>query len=362
MPSNRRKFVKNAVSACVYAGLGTSGLNVSAFAQNSGIGPAPMMPNLHYVESNGINMAVYEQGSGPAVVFCHGFPELALSWRNQISAVADAGFHAIAADQRGYGLTGGPDELSGYGMDVFCADMIGILDAKGIDKAVFVGHDWGGTVVWTMPRMYPDRCLGVIGLNTTATRPFALPPVPSSTQSLIVHTDNYYFNTFQEPGRAEAVLEADVRKTFEFFLSRGGLWDTETFSRLPEDSDERHMDFLAMMQKGSKLGEPFLSEEIMDYFTKAYEATGFTGGLSWYRSVAGIARALENTPDTIDVPCLYIGAANDIVLPPNSADGMEDFIPDLEKYTVQDSGHWTQQEQPEEVNRVILEWLSRKIA
>ena len=217
-------------------------------------------------------------------------------------------------------------------------------------------------MVWTIPRLYPDRCLGVIGLNTTAMRPFNLAPVASSKQSLIVQTANYYFNTFQEPGRAEAILEADVRKTFEFFLSRGGLWDTEAFSRLPEDSDERRMDMLAMMQKGSKLGEPFLNEEIMAYFTKAYEATGFTGGLNWYRSVARLVQALENASDTIDVPSLYIGAANDIILPPNLADGMEDFIPDLEKYTVQDSGHWTQQEQPEEVNRVILEWLSRKIA
>jgi pimeloyl-ACP methyl ester carboxylesterase len=362
MSSNRRRFLKNAVSAGIYAGLGAPGLTMSAFAQNSGIGPAPMMSNLHYVESNGINMAVYEQGSGPAIVFCHGFPELALSWRNQMAAVADAGFHAIAPDQRGYGLTGGPDDLSEYGMDVFCADLIGILDAKGIDKAVFVGHDWGGIAVWTMPRLYPDRCLGVIGMNTTASRPRSLPPVESSEQSLIVRTPNYYFNTFQEPGRAEPILEADVRKTFDFFLSRGGLWDTEVFSRLSEDSDERRMDMLAMMQKGSQLGEPFLSEEIMAYFTKAYEATGFTGGLNWYRSVGRMGQALANTPDTIDVPCLYIGAANDIILPPSSADGMEDFIPDLEKYTVQDSGHWTQQEQPEEVNRVILDWLSRKIA
>lgn len=362
MPSNRRKFLKNTLSTGAYAGLGMLGLKMPVLAQGSDIGPAPMMPNLHYVESNGINMAVYEQGTGPAVVFCHGFPELALSWRNQISAVADAGFHAIAPDQRGYGLTGGSDDLSEYGMDVFCTDIIGLLDAKGIEKAVFVGHDWGGSVVWTLSRMFPDRCLGIIGLNTVATRPLNLPDVPSRKESLIAYTDNYYFATFQEPGRAEAVLEADARKTFEFFLSRGGLWDTETFSRLPIDSDERRLDMLAMMQKGSKLGEPFLDEEIMAYFTKAYEATGFTGGLNWYRASARIAKALENTPNTIDVPCLYIGAANDIVLPPNNADGMEDFIPDLEKYTVQDSGHWTQQEQPEEVNRVILDWLSRKIA
>lgn len=362
MIASRRLFLERAASAGIYAGLGAPGLTLSAIAQSSAVGPAPMMPNLHYVESNGINMAVYEQGTGPAVVFCHGFPELALSWRNQIGPVADAGFQAIAPDQRGYGLTGGPDDPSEYGMDVFCADLIGMLDAKGIDKAVFVGHDWGGIVVWTMPRLYPERCLGVIGMNTTASRPRNLPPVQGSEPSSIVMSADYYFNTFQEPGRAERVLEADVRKSIDFFLSRGGMWDKEVFANLPEDSLERRMDMLSMLQQGIQLGETFLPEEVMAYYTSAYEATGFTGGLNWYRSAARIGQALANASQTIDVPCLYIGAANDVILPPASADGMEDFIPDLEKYTVQESGHWTQQEQPEEVNHVMLDWLSRKIA
>ncbi|MDP1756965.1 MAG: alpha/beta hydrolase, partial [Pseudohongiella sp.] len=204
MVNNRRRFLLGAVSAGLYAGLGVGigapRLIPSVFAQDASLGPAPMMPGLHTVDTNGIRMAVYEQGSGPAVVFCHGFPELALSWRNQIGPVAAAGFHAIAPDQRGYGLTGGSDDVADYGMDVFCADLIGMLDAKGIDKAVFVGHDWGGAVVWTLPRVYPDRCLGIIGLNTAANRPGNLPPVQGSEPSLIVRTADYYFNTFQEPG------------------------------------------------------------------------------------------------------------------------------------------------------------------
>ncbi|MDP2126621.1 MAG: alpha/beta hydrolase [Pseudohongiella sp.] len=361
MINHRRRFLQGAVSAGLYAGLGAPGLSLSVFAQNASPGPAPMMPGLHYVDTNGIRMAVYEQGTGPAVVFCHGFPELALSWRNQIGPVAAAGFHAIVPDMRGYGLTGGSDDVSDYGMDVFCADLIGLLDAKGIDKAVFVGHDWGGAVVWTMPRVYPDRCLGVIGLNTAANRPGNLPPVQGSEPSLIVRTADYYFNTFQEPGRAEAVLEADVRKSFDFFLSRGGIWNKDVFAGLPEDSLERRMDFLGMLQQGIEPGETFLSDEVMDYYVRAYEATGFTGGLNWYRSAIRVGVALANARNTIDVPCLYIGAEHDVILPPASADGMEDFIADLEKYTVQDSGHWTQQEQPDEVNRVILDWLARKM-
>ena len=358
MSLDRRDFLKHGAAA----GLGLAAFPMASLAANNGVRPAPSMPAPGFVETNGIRMAVYEKGSGPAVVFCHGFPELAFSWRHQLDAVAAAGFHAIAPDQRGFGLTGGPDDPMQYDMGIFCDDLVGLLDAKSIDRAVFVGHDWGGAVVWSMARLHPDRCLGIIGLNTAAGRPAGLPPVQDSEPSLIVMSPNYYFATFQEPGRAEPVLEADVRRTFELFLSRGGFWDKAAFAAMPEDSDERRMDLLALLQRDELPGEPFLPDEAMDYFVETFEATGFTGGLNWYRAAGRMGAVLANTANRIEVPSLYIGAENDVILPPSSADGMEDFITDLEKYTVMDSGHWTQQEQAEEVNRVIIEWLRRKIA
>jgi pimeloyl-ACP methyl ester carboxylesterase len=358
MSLNRRIFMKIASMT----GLGAVSYPMTSTAQTSSLLPAPMMPAPSFVNTNGIRMAVYEKGSGPAVVFSHGFPELAFSWRSQLDAVAAAGYHAIAPDQRGYGLTGGPEDPAQYGIDYFCDDLIGILDAKGIDKAVFVGHDWGGAVVWAMPLLHPDRCLGIIGLNTSASRPANLPPVENSEPSLIVMTPNYYFATFIPQGQAEPVLEADIRKTFDFFFSKGGIWDKEAFAQLPEDSDERQMNLLAMLQREDPPGEPFMSEEVMTYFTETYAATGFTGGLNWYRASVRLGAILANAPSRIEVPSLYIGAENDVILPPSSADGMEDFIGDLEKYTVLDSGHWTQQEKPSEVNRVIIDWLKRKIA
>ena len=175
-------------------------------------------------------------------------------------------------------------------------------------------------------------------------------------------TPNYYVATFLPPGQAEAVLEADVRKTFDFILSQGGIWDAEAFRNFPEDSAERQMDLLRMLQRDDPPGEPFLPEPAMQYFTETYEATGFTGGLNWYRAIPRMGPIMANAAARIEVPCLYVGAENDVILPPSSANGMEDFISDLEKYTVMDSGHWTQQEQPEEVNRVIIDWLDRKIA
>lgn len=359
MGLNRRNFLKNSA----LTGVAASIYPLTTFAaNNTGVRPAPLMPTPHYVETNGINMAVYEKGRGPAVVFCHGWPELAFSWRSQIDAVAAAGFRAIAPDQRGFGLTGGPDDPMQYDMQIFCDDLAAMLDAKDIDKAVFCGHDWGGAVVWAMARLHPDRCSGVIGLNTAAGRPQGLPAVENSEPSSIVMTGNYYVATFQEPGRAEAILEADVRHTFDFILSRGGIWDKEAFAQLPEDSAERQMNLLELIQREDPPGDPFMSEQVMSYFTETYEATGFTKGLNWYRAIGRMGPIMAKAASRIEVPSLYVGAENDVILPPSSADGMEDFISDLEKYTVMDSGHWTQQEKPEEVNRVIVDWLNRKIA
>ncbi len=353
---SRRTFMQAA------AGLAASGLAPQAvWAQERKVAPAPFMPEPKFIDTNGIRMAVYEQGEGVPVVFCHGFPELAFSWRHQVKALSEAGFHAIAPDQRGYGLTDRPDDVASYDLTHLCDDLAGMLDALEIDKAVFCGHDWGGGVVWSMVRLHPDRCLGVIGVNTPCQRPPGMPAVTPSEPSLIVMSPNYYVNQFQKPGRAEAVLEKDVRKTFKMTLTRGDIWNVDKFKALPEDSPERQLNLLAMLERDTFRGEQFLPEEVFDYFVDTFEVTGFTGGLNWYRNIGRMGAVFADAKWEIDVPCLYVGAEHDVILRPSSADGMEDFIDDLEKYTVKDCGHWTQQEKPEELNRVLIDWLKRKI-
>jgi pimeloyl-ACP methyl ester carboxylesterase len=356
MPITRRTFLQSAA----LAGLGTAMTGSDSSAVNTdGVKPAPYMPKPEYVKTNGLNMAVYDQGEGTPIVFCHGFPELAFSWRHQMKALSAAGYRCIAPDQRGYGLTGGPEDNSQYDMQFICDDLAGMLDAKGIDKAVFCGHDWGGAVVWAMGRLHPDRCLGIIGLNTPAGRPGHLPPVKQSEESSIIMTPNYYVATFMRPGRAEEVLEKDIRHTFDFILSRGGIWNKEEFAKLPEDSPERQMDLLALIQKEDYKMEAFLPEDVIQYFVDTYTVTGFTGGLNWYRNAMKMGTILKDTPWKIEVPALYVGAEHDVILIPASADGMEDFIPKLEKYLVKDCGHWTQQEKPEETNRVLIAWMNK---
>jgi pimeloyl-ACP methyl ester carboxylesterase len=135
----------------------------------------------------------------------------------------------------------------------------------------------------------------------------------------------------------------------------------ETFKALPEDSAERQLNLLAMLERDKVMGEPVLPKDVLDYFVETYEITGFTGGLNWYRNIGRIGAAMAEAKWEIEVPCLYIGSEHDVILRPSSADGMEDFIEDFERHTIQDCGHWTQQEKPAELNRVVIDWLKRKI-
>lgn len=322
----------------------------------------PMTPETQfseptYITTNGIRMAVFEEGEGFPVVFSHGFPELAYSWRHQLPALAAAGYRAIAPDQRGYGLTDRPEAVEAYTIHEICADLVGLLDALKIDKAVFCGHDWGGMVVWTMPLLYPERVAGVIGVNT----PF-MPRAPMAPISMLraARGEDNYVVAFQEPGVADAALAKDVRKTFELMMRKSNLWDAEKFAELPADAPERKFEMLKMLEVADDLpGKLVLPEKALDFYVSTFKKTGFTGGINWYRN---IDRNWENTAELeykIDVPCLYVGAEDDMVLPPSMMNGMERFLPNLEKQIIKECGHWTQQEKPGELNRILLDWLGR---
>jgi len=171
----------------------------------------------HVVQSNGIRMSVLEQGDGPAVVLSHGFPELAYSWRHQIPALADAGFRVVAPDQRGYGDTDSPAAVEAYDIHHLTGDLVGLLDALGIERAVFVGHDWGGIVAWHMPLLHPARTAGVVGVNMPA---FPRAPAPPISIFRAMFGERYYVVHFQEPGVADAELARDPRRVFTQLMRR----------------------------------------------------------------------------------------------------------------------------------------------
>lgn len=310
----------------------------------------------HTIETNGIRMAVTEQGSGPAVVLCHGFPELAYSWRHQIPALAEAGFRVIAPDMRGYGQTDRPASVEDYDIVHLNGDLVGLLDALEIDAAVFAGHDWGGFLVWEMPRMHPDRTAGVIGVNTPATQ---RSPVPPLTVFRTMFGDNFYIVHFQQPGVADEGLARDVRRTFTKLMR--GAAPLEEFAKRALGPDGKVRNMIDAVESDDEFGELLLDESELAVYVDAFERTGFTGGINWYRNFDRnwkLSTAWADNP--IDVPSLMITAELDPALRPELAEPMKAFVPDLELVQIPACGHWTQQEKPEELNRVMIDWLRRR--
>ncbi|MHB8530546.1 MAG: alpha/beta fold hydrolase [Caulobacteraceae bacterium] len=332
------------------------------------------MPPPSHAAVNGISMAYWQSGPGRGVpvILCHGFPELAFSWRHQLAACQAAGRWAIAPDQRGYGLTSRPEAVEDYDIEHLTADMVGLLDHLGVEKAIFCGHDWGGIVVWQMPLRHPDRVAGVIGLNT----PFM--PRPPADPIAIMRArfgEDMYIVNFQKPGEADAILSKDVAKTMSFFLKRpapgsppavGGLargaLETPSSEGAARDplSSFALLKILEAYDPAADPREGFLSAEEMAFFVETFERTGFTGGINWYRNFTRNWRRSEALADKVGVPSLMVMADKDAVLPPSAADGMETFVADLEKTLIEDCGHWTQQERPDEVSTAIMNWMDRR--
>lgn len=317
------------------------------------------MPKPRVVETNGVRLALYAAGpesARPPIVLLHGWPELAFSWRWQIKGLAERGFRVLAPDQRGYGLSDRPHPIDAYRIEDLTADMIGLLDAEGIEKAVFVGHDWGGIVGWQIPLRYPDRVAGMVGVNT----PF-LPRAPVDPIALFRkrYGDDMYIVFFQEEGAAEALFEADVEKSFRFFMRKGSI-SPEAFEQRPAAARSLALQTMfAHFDAKKAQDEQLLSPDELAFFVETFKRTGFRGGINWYRNFTGNWERAGAIDHHVPHPSLMIMAENDVVLPPSAADGMERYVPNLARHLVKGSGHWTQQERPEEVTSVIADWMNR---
>jgi pimeloyl-ACP methyl ester carboxylesterase len=291
---------------------------------------------------------------------------LAFSWRHQLRAFQAAGRWAIAPDQRGYGGTKGPEAVEAYDIEQLTGDLVGLLDHLGVEKAVFCGHDWGGIVVWQMALRHPDRVAGVIGLNT----PF-IPRPPADPIAIMRRRfgEDMYIVHFQKPGEADAALARDVARTMSFFLRRplpgmapasGGL------SRPAGDGPAEGaatFPLIRMLESYDPAFDPretFLTPEDMAVFVETFQATGFTGAVNWYRNFSRNWLRSAGIVERVSVPSLMVMAEKDAILPPSAADGMEAYVPDLDRALIAGSGHWTQQEKPEEVNKVLLDWMDRR--
>jgi pimeloyl-ACP methyl ester carboxylesterase len=309
-----------------------------------------------FVKANGIKMHVAETGAGFPVVLCHGFPEMWYSWRHQIRALAAAGFRAIAPDQRGYGETDCPKPIEAYTIRNLVADLTGMLDALGIDKAAIVGHDWGGFVAWSAAMMAPDRFDRVVGVNT----PFIArsPMKPLDMMRSMAAGGFHYIVYFQEPGVAEGELDRDVRRSLRGFYQDPVNIDMSEIRKAPPGVFGPAGGGLLERLSDGPHGK-FLTDADFEVFVKAFERTGFRGGINWYRNIDRNWEESANVEQRVNQPALMITAELDVVLRPEMAEGMTEWVPNLRKTVlVKGSGHWTQQEKPDEVNRALIEFLS----
>lgn len=312
-----------------------------------------MFPEPHFVDTNGIRMAVYEQGNGPAVFLLHGFPELAFSWRHQLPAIAAAGFRAIAPDQRGYGQSDAPPDVSDYRIDHLVADLTGLLDTLELEHAIFVGHDWGAFVLWHMSLLCPERIEKQAILNI----PFwPRPPVDPIQIMRAKLGDDFYIVNFQDSDEADRAFAADPGHFFDMLMRRKQVSRTQ-FEQLP--ADKRVLSLLATIARTESSGEPLLSASERDYFVRAYAASGFTGPINWYRNWSANWQRLEGVPQIVNVETLFIGARDDVVVPLEQIEQMRAYVPNLEMHMLENCGHWSQQEQPDEVNAILIDWLTR---
>lgn len=301
------------------------------------------------------HLSTYQAGQGPAVVFCHGFPDLAMGWQHQLPVIAAAGFHVIAPDMRGYGGSSCPHEVEAYTMAEITGDLVALLDKLEIEKAVFVGHDWGGWVVWAMAVLHPDRVAGVTGLCTPYI-PF--PSIAVHADVVAGETDRQYVCWFQEPAIAETYMDQHIRTILTQTL-RTSVPLKELYELAFADGKLNMNPFLNVEDR-PLLGDLVMDEASFEHYVSAYSKTGFRGGINWYRNIDGNREA---HPDIgvvpLDLPCLMITAELDPGLRPEFAADMPERCSNLEMHMVENASHWVQQEHAETVNGYLVDWLHR---
>jgi pimeloyl-ACP methyl ester carboxylesterase len=320
-------------------------------------------PTHRSVEANGIRIHIAEQGSGPLVLLCHGFPESWYSWRHQLKALADAGFHAVAPDMRGYGQSDRPAEIERYSLFHLVGDMIGVLDALGEKNAVIAGHDWGAPVAWHAALLRPDRFRAIIGLSVPYRPRGSVAPTTVMPQNADA---SFYQLYFQKSGVAEAELEADARASLRKILYSGS---GDVPRRNPPGAASsgvgmvpRAGGFLTRMPSPEVL-PGWLSEADVEYYAGQFQQSGFRGGLNWYRNIDRNWELMAPFAGAcVTVPALYMAGDLDLVV---SFPRMKEVIADLPRFIprlkasimLPGCGHWTQQERPNEVNKAMIEFL-----
>jgi pimeloyl-ACP methyl ester carboxylesterase len=304
-------------------------------------------PEPTLISVNGVELEVFEanqQNAGKPIILCHGFPEHAYSWRYQIPALAAAGYHVIVPNQRGYGNSSRPTEVTDYDIEHLTGDLIALLDHYGYVDATFVGHDWGANVVWNLALLHPKRVNKIINL--------ALPYQERGEQPWIeimeaIFGGDFYFVHFnRQPGVADAILNENASRFLRNIFRKN----------LAPAPPEPGMLMINLARAEKPNGDPLMNDNDLSVFVSAFESSGFTGGINWYRNLDRNWHLLADVIPRIHQPTLMIYGEQDMI--PKS-ENLKNIVPNLDSVSL-DCGHWIQQEKPEETTQAILKWLKQQ--
>lgn len=299
------------------------------------------------ISVNGVELEVFEAGrhnAGKPIVLCHGWPEHAFSWRYQVPALAAAGYHVIVPNQRGYGNSSRPTEVTDYDIEHLSGDLIALLDHYEYEDATFVGHDWGAFVVWGLTLLHPNRVNGVIALALPYQERGERPWI--EVMEAFFGGDHYFVHFNRQPGVADAILNENTSR----FLRN--MFRKNEIPREPEPG----MVMINLAKAEVPPGEPLMSASDLAVFVSAFESTGFTGSINWYRNIDRNWHILADVNPIIQQPTLMIYGDRDMIA---KSANLTEFVPNVEVVNL-DCGHWIQQENPEATNQAILKWLEQQ--
>lgn len=295
---------------------------------------------------NGVELEVFEAGrenAGNPIVLCHGWPGHAYSWRQQVPALVAAGYHVIVPNQRGYGNSSRPAEVTDYDIEHLTSDLVALLDHYGYEDAAFVGHDWGAMVVWGLALLHPTRVSKVINLSLPYQERGEMPWI--EFMEAVLGEDFYFVHFNRQPGVAVAVFEENTSRFLRNLYRKNE----------PPQAPQPGMAMINLARAEASLGDPVMSDAEMDMLVAVFEVSGFAGGVNWYRNLDRNWHLLADADPIVHQPALMVYGDRDMV---QKSETLADFVPDVEVVTL-DSGHWIQQERPTELNEAILGWLQR---
>jgi pimeloyl-ACP methyl ester carboxylesterase len=364
MKFSRRRLLSAAGALAVGAAFAEPSCAAAPEPSGAGARPAswvdPAMPDVTHrmIETNGIRLRVAEQGEGPLVILCHGFPECWYSWRHQLGALAKAGFRAVAPDLRGYGQSDRPEAVEKYTILDDIGDVVGLVDALGARQAVIAGHDIGAAIAWQAALMRPDRFRAVIALSPPfRSRAFGDAGPPTT---LMPRSENaVFYQLFLQTPEAEAGLGRDPRLLFRYQFSAfsGDRAASAGVGGLPPGM---------MPRKGGFLSDPeslpsWVTDADIDVYVKEYAQSGFRGPLAWWRNIdRGWELMAPFAGAAVSVPALYMAGERDFVAAVFAKDiaRQSAFVPKLRPpIMLPGCGHWTQQERAPEVSAAMIEFL-----